>query len=50
MEHSPQDPTRQDQDPKRMILLSCTDVAACMYPATRAKEVIISHLPSLISR
>ena len=30
--HSPQDPTYQDQDPKRTILLSRADVA--VHPAT----------------
>ena len=36
MDHPPQDPTHQDQDPKRTILLSRADVGA-----PRDKEAII---------
>ena len=38
MDHSPQDPTHQDQDPKRTILLSRADVGV---GAPRDKEAII---------
>ena len=45
MDHSPQDPTCQDQDSKRMTLLSRSDVAVCTR-LPRGKEAIIFGLAS----